>query len=44
MKHQESSKRMEEENPKIEENYLIMPKGNLMSYKFTGGHDPHAAF
>jgi hypothetical protein len=36
--------RMEEENPKIEENY-VMPKGNSMSYKFTGGHDPpHAAF
>ena len=31
--------RMEEENPKIEENY-VMPKGNFMSYKFTGGHDP----
>jgi hypothetical protein len=30
---------MEEANPKIEENY-VMPKGNLMSYKFTGGHDP----
>jgi hypothetical protein len=32
-------KRMEETNPKFEENY-IMPKGNFMSYKFTGGHDP----
>jgi hypothetical protein len=31
-------KMMEEENPKIEENYVI-PKGNFMSYKFTGGHD-----
>jgi hypothetical protein len=31
-------KRMEEETPKIEENY-VMPKGNFMSYKFTGGHD-----
>jgi hypothetical protein len=28
-----------EENPKIEEN-CVMPKGNFMSYKFTGGHDP----
>jgi hypothetical protein len=35
----QESKRMEEENPKIEENY-VMPKGNFMSYKFTGGHDP----
>jgi hypothetical protein len=26
-------------NKKIEENY-VMPKGNFMSYKFTGGHDP----
>jgi hypothetical protein len=43
MKHQESSKRMEEENPKIETNYL-MPKENFISYTFTGGHDPHAAF
>jgi hypothetical protein len=34
----QESKRMEE-NPKIEENY-VMPKGNFMSYKFTGGHDP----
>jgi hypothetical protein len=33
------SKRMEEENPKIEENY-VMPKGNFMSYKFTESHDP----
>jgi hypothetical protein len=32
-------KRMEEKTPKIEENY-VMPKGNFMSYKFTGGHDP----
>jgi hypothetical protein len=32
-------KRMEETNPKFEENY-IMPKENFMSYKFTGGHDP----
>jgi hypothetical protein len=32
-------KRMEEETPKIRENY-VMPKGNFMSYKFTGGHDP----
>lgn len=31
--------RMEEENPKIEENY-VMPTGNFMSYKWTGGHDP----
>jgi hypothetical protein len=36
----QESKRMEEENPKIEENYVIMPKGNFLSYKFTGGHDP----
>ena len=31
--------RIEEENPKIEENY-VMPTGNFMSYKWTGGHDP----
>ena len=31
--------RMEEENPKIEENY-VLPTGNFMSYKWTGGHDP----
>jgi hypothetical protein len=30
---------MEEENPIIEENY-VMPKGNFMSYKWTGGYDP----
>jgi hypothetical protein len=34
----QESKRMEE-NPKIEENY-VMPKGNFMIDKFTGGHDP----
>jgi hypothetical protein len=33
----QESKSIEEENPKIEENY-VMPKGNFMSHKFTGGH------
>jgi hypothetical protein len=39
----QESKRIEEENPKIETNY-VMPKGNFMSYKFTGVMIRHAAF
>jgi hypothetical protein len=32
----QESKRMEEETPKIVEENYVMPKGNFMSYKFTG--------
>jgi hypothetical protein len=32
-------KSVEEQNPVIEENFVI-PKGNFISYTWNGGHDP----